>query len=268
MPNVTERDVTEGDVTERVLPYTVAGQQYAGVLLAHAADDTAARADAASREAATAVVTAAVVLLPDWRGQGPLARAHAARLVALGCVVAIADLYGDGFAPTDPAQVGPMVQRLIAHRDEGVAALVACVAALRERVAAGTPVVCLGYSAGGMIALDYGRSGAPVAGIVLCSALLKTAAPGRPSRLRAPVLILHGTQDVVSPMAVVGAVVAELDAAGSDYRVELYGQAHHAFDNPEAGSDPTARLMYSPRADRLSQRAIAEFVAEVGQGTR
>jgi dienelactone hydrolase len=211
---------------------------------------------------------AAVVLLPDWRGQSPLAHDHARFLVEQGCAVVIGDLYGGGFSPTDPSQVGEMVKRLIENRGRGVEALAACVAALRARVRSGLPLFCLGYSAGGMVALDYGRSGADLSGIIVASALLKTAAPGSPTRIHAPLLILQGTQDQVSPLDVIASVVAEMDAAGNDFRVELYGQSHHAFDNPEAGTDPTARLVYSPAAAARSRRAIAEFIREKVQFPR
>jgi dienelactone hydrolase len=135
---------------------------------------------------------------------------------------------------------------------------------LRQEVPADTPVVCLGFSAGGMVALDYGRSGADVAGIILCSALLKTAAPGMDTRIRAPVLVLQGTQDQVSPMATLAEVVAEMDRAGNDVRFELYSQTHHAFDNPEAGTDPNARLVYSPRSAQRARQAIERFLAALG----
>ena len=212
--------------------------------------------------AANSVPRAAVVLLPDWRGQGPLSQDHAAYLVSLGCSVAIADLYGDGFNPTSPDEVGPMVKHLIDHRREGVAALGACVEALKRVVSAGTPVFCLGYSAGAMMALDYGRSGAELAGIMLCSALLKTSEEGMGTRIAMPVLVLQGTQDRVSPMQVIAEVAAEMDAAGNDARFVLLSQTHHAFDNPEAGTDPTARLCYSPVSAARARAAIAQFLDE------
>lgn len=211
--------------------------------------------------------SAAFVLLPDWRGQSPLAHDHARFLVEQGCAVVICDLYGDGFSPTDPSQVGELVKRLIENRARGVEALGACVSALRMRVRAGLPIFCLGYSAGGMVALDYGRSGAELSGIIVASALLKTAAPGSSSRINAPVLIVQGTQDQVSPMDAIASVVAEMDAAGNDFRLELYGQSHHAFDNPEVGQDPKARLVYSPAAAARSRRAIVEFLRERTQPT-
>lgn len=235
------------NMTEIDFEYAANDKRYRGLLL----------------KSATQEPKAAVALLPDWRGQGPLARDHAAHLVALGCVAVIADLYGDGFSPDSPDQVGSMVKSLIDHRDQGVAALAACVERLRREVPAGTPVLCLGYSAGGMVALDFGRSGADVAGIILCSALLKPAAEGMDTRIRPPVLILQGTQDQVSSMEAIAAIVAEMDRAGNDVRFELYTQTHHAFDNPEAGTDPNARLVYSPTSARRAKTAIASFLTEV-----
>ncbi|HYP99882.1 MAG TPA: alpha/beta fold hydrolase [Polyangiaceae bacterium] len=237
------------EVTATRFDYAVGEQRYAGLRFADS----------------SATPTAAIVLLPDWRGQGPLAREHASYLVELGCAVVIADLYGDGFMPDSPAQVGPMVQRLIEHRLEGVKSLSSCVARLRTEVPPHTPLICLGYSAGGMIALDYARCEGDVAGIILCSALLKTAAPGMQTRIKPPVLILQGTQDQVSPMETISAVIAEMDQANNDVRFELYTQTHHAFDNPQAGGDPRERLVYSPTSAKRAKRAIANFVSELAR---
>jgi len=234
---------------ETVFEYAVANQRYAGVLL----------------KALKGVAKAAVVLLPDWRGRSALAVEHAAFLVGLGCTVAIADLYGDGFSPDSPDQVGPMVQRLVQNRQLGVEALDACVSRLRQEISATIPIVCLGYSAGGMIALDYARSGKKIDGVILCSALLKTAAPGMGTRISAPVLVLQGTQDQVSPMETIAAVIAEMDQAGNDVRFELYTQTHHAFDNPKAGTNPNARLVYSPTSAKRARQAIANFLTEVAK---
>lgn len=204
-------------------------------------------------------------MLPDWRGQSQLAHDHANYLVGLGCAVAIADLYGDGFNPDSPEQVGPMVKHLIENRAEGVAALAACVAGLRQEIPGATQTLCLGYSVGGDIALDYGRSGGDIDGIILCSAMVRAAAQGMNTRIHVPVLVLQGTQDQVSPMNEIAAVIAEMDEAGNDVRFVLFSQTHHAFDNPEAGSDPTARLVYSELAARRARDEITSFISEVSE---
>jgi len=234
------------EIESTAFDYEADGQKYRGAFVARGGE----------------APSAAVVLLPDWRGQSPLAHDHARFLVEQGCAVVIGDLYGGGFSPTDPSQVGEMVKSLIEHRERGVKALGACVTMLKAHVPVGLPIFCLGYSAGGMVALDYGRNGADLSGIIVASALLKTAASGTPTRIKAPVLILQGTQDQVSPFDVIASVVAEMDAAGNDFRLELYGQTHHAFDNPGAGTDPKARLVHSPAAAARSRRAIADFIRE------
>ncbi|WP_298438072.1 dienelactone hydrolase family protein [Ottowia sp.] len=206
---------------------------------------------------------AGIILLPDWRGAGPLAMQHAQHLHGLGCDVVVADLYGDGFMPSHPDQVGPMVQQLLAHRQDGVVSLTACLNAFRPLLPADTPVIVLGYSAGGMVALDLARSGATVDGTITCSALLKTADAGMPTRIPGPVLILQGTQDVISPPDVISTVIAEMDAAGNDARFVLFSQTHHAFDNPDAGTDPSARLVYSAASAARARVAIEAFVNEI-----
>jgi dienelactone hydrolase len=235
------------DPKSETFPYTANDRAYVGVLLS----------------AEGAALKAGVILLPDWRGQSGLAVQHAHDLLELGCSVVIADLYGNGYSPSSPDQVGSMVQHLIAHRQEGVAALAACVEVFKRRLPGGTPVISLGYSAGGMIALDLARSGAAIAGTIICSALLKTAAVGMPTRIPAPVLILQGTQDAISPVETIAAVIAEMDAAGNDARFVLFSQTHHAFDNPEAGTDANARLVYSETSAKRARAAIREFIGEI-----
>ena len=57
-------------------------------------------------------------------------------------------------------------------------------------------------------------------------------------------------------------LVAEMDAAGNDSRLEPYGQSHHAFDNPDAGNRPKARLVHSLAAAARSRRSITEFLLQ------
>lgn len=63
---------------------------------------------------------------------------------------------------------------------------------------------------------------------MICSGLLQTAEPGTPTEIGAPVLLVQGAQDEVSPMAIVEQLVEEADAAGNDLQVMLLSQTHHA----------------------------------------
>ena len=44
-----------------------------------------------------------------------------------------------------------------------------------------------------------------------------------------------------------GTLIAKMDVASCGVRFQLYGQTYHAFDNPEAGIDPNARLAIHSR---------------------
>lgn len=123
------------------------------------------------------------------------------------------------------------------------------------------------FSAGAVSALDHARRTDEAAAIVVCSGLLRTAEPGTPTVIDAPVLLMQGTQDEVSPISVVTSVINEADAAGNDLRVTLLSQTHHAYDNPDAGTDPTARLVYSSRSAARAQLAIAGILDEVAPRT-
>ncbi len=231
----------------REVEYTAPGRGYVGTLVP-----------------AAAAPRAVAVLLPDWRGRSALALDHASYLAGLGCTTLVADLYGEGYNPTDPEQVSPMVQHLLEHRAEGVAALSSAAAAVRQASGEPThPVIVVAYSAGAVAALDHGRRTREAAAIVVCSGLLKTAESGTPTGIAAPVLLLQGTQDEVSPMPVLTGLVEEADAAGNDLRMTLLSQTHHAYDNPEVGTDPMARLVYSPRSAARARLAIASLLDEI-----
>lgn len=202
-----------------------------------------------------------ILIAPDWRGVSPSAIEQAERLARKGHDVVVADLYGDGLYSTDEAKAHALIAGLLENRKGLTARMSACRAAFGERLPASAPVIALGYSIGGMASLDLARSGASLAGVVLCSALLKTAETGAPTKIAAPVLVLHGTRDVVCPMDQVALLTHEMDEADNDLRVVLYGATGHAFYNPAAGTDPKARLCYSADADRRSTSEIDAFVS-------
>ncbi len=230
---------------EQALDYEVAGQHYRGVFVARAAG-TPPRAG--------------IMVVPDWRGLSPFARQEAQQLSRAGFDVALVDLYGDGLYADDERQASSLLKGLIENRTLGVARMQACMAALQRQLPANTKIAIQAYSIGGMVSLDFGRSGASLAGLVLCSALLKPAGEGQPTRIQAPVLALHGTRDVVCPGEMVQELIKEMDGAGNDFQIVLYGQTHHAFYNPLAGTDPTARLVYSEASDKASREEIARFL--------
>jgi hypothetical protein len=64
-------------------------------------------------------------------------------------------------------------------------------------------------------------------------------------------------------MTVMVDVLTEMDEVGTDSQFVLFSETHHAFDNPEAGTDPAARLVYSPLSAARARLEIEHFLSEV-----
>ena len=60
-------------------------------------------------------------------------------------------------------------------------------------------IAVIGYCFGGTVALELGRSGAPVAGIVTFHGGLDSPKPEDGKNIKAKVLILHGADDPLAP---------------------------------------------------------------------
>ena len=120
----------------------------------------------------------------------------------------------------------------------------------------------VGYCFGGMIALEYARSSATIAGVVSVHGNLETTSPAEPSSIRARILVCHGALDPHVPMSQVTAFAEEMKNAGADYQLIVYGNAMHGFTHETAtGQHPGVR--YDAHADARSSVAIQDFFREL-----
>ncbi len=69
-------------------------------------------------------------------------------------------------------------------------------------------------------------------------------------------MVLHGSDDGSVPMADVAQLATELDAAGVDFDMEIYGGTDHAFT---VWADAER---YNGLADRRSWQALMTFLGE------
>jgi dienelactone hydrolase len=189
------------------------------------------------------------------------ARDRARRLAALGYIVFAGDMYGDGVA---------------GNRDR----IMACIgllrgdpALLRARAQAGidrlaaNPLVdgrlaAVGYCFGGMTVLELARGGTALAGVVSVHGSLATADPAGPASVNARILVCHGALDPHVPMAHVAAFVEEMNHAGADWQLIVYGGAMHGFTHDQGG--PAAPgVAYHAATDLRSSVAIRTFLEEI-----
>lgn len=202
-------------VTTRTVEYPADGLTMVGHLALPAGDDR----------------RPAVLIGPEGPGLSDVERGRADALAELGYVALAFDLHG-GRLLTDPeemlARCLPLLGEPKRLRDIGHAAL---------EVLRGEPrtdpdrIAAIGYGTGGAVALELGRDGVDLRAIGTVNAVT-TGQPGEAANIRCPVWAGVGSEDPIMSPEQREAFTAEMQAAGVDWRLVVYGGALHAFHHP------------------------------------
>ncbi|MFI9113747.1 dienelactone hydrolase family protein [Streptomyces venezuelae] len=203
----------------------------------------------------------AVLLGPEGLGLNDFQRSLADSLAELGYVALAFDIHGGRYF-TDPQEMLARALPLLADpermREIGHAALDVLRAEPRtdpDRIAA------VGYGTGGAIALELGRAGVDLRAIGTINALT-TGRPGEAARIRCPVWAGVGSEDLIMAAAQREAFAAEMQAAGVDWRLVVYGGALHAFHHPPVDHDTVPGVGHHPLHARRAWRDIVDLLAE------
>jgi dienelactone hydrolase len=179
---------------------------------------------------------AAVLIGPEGPGLNAFQRRRADALAERGYVALAFDIHGGRWFD-DPQEMLARAVPLLADperlRDIGRSALDVLRGEPRtdpDRIAA------IGYGTGGAIALELGRAGVPLRAIATVNGLI-TGRPGEAANIRCPVWAGVGSEDPIQPPAQREAFTAEMQEAGVDWRLVVYGGAQHAFHHPPTNPD-------------------------------
>ncbi|MBB3049693.1 dienelactone hydrolase [Prauserella isguenensis] len=203
----------------------------------------------------------AVLIGPEGPGLNDVQRRRADALAELGYVALAFDLHG-GHWFTDPQEMLARVTPLLADpdrlRDIGHAAL----GVLRdeprtdpERIAA------VGYGTGGAVALELGRAGVDLRAIGTVNGLV-TGRPGEARNIRCPVWAGVGSEDPIMPPEQRDAFAAEMQDAGVDWRLVVYGGALHAFHHPTVDQAVLPGVGHHPLHAERAWRDVVDLLAE------
>ncbi|MFI8165536.1 dienelactone hydrolase family protein [Streptomyces sp. NPDC086081] len=202
-----------------------------------------------------------VLIGPEGMGPSDVERRRADALAELGYTALAFDLHGGRYL-ADPEEMLARCMPLLADPDRmrriGLAALDVLRTEPRtdpDRIAA------IGYGTGGAIALELGRAGVDLRAIGTVNATT-TGRPGEAARIRCPVWAGVGSQDPIMPTDRRDAFTAEMQAAGVDWRLTLYGGALHAFHHPPVDHPTVPGVGYHPRHARRAWRDVVDLLAE------
>ena len=204
-----------------------------------------------------------VLVSHAWGGRGEFECAKARELARLGYCGFALDVYGKGVRGSGPEENAKLMQPFLEDRALLQGRIAAALETLRQQDEVDSDrTAAIGYCFGGLCVLDLARTGSDVRGVVSLHGLFNP--PGNTSgvSIGARVLALHGHDDPMVPVEAVNALEAELTEAGADWQIHVYGNAMHAFTNPNANS-PDMGTVYNADADRRSWIATVGFLEEV-----
>jgi dienelactone hydrolase len=240
-------DNSSTELTALRWPYRDEGTQFTGVLV---------------RDETLPGARPGIVVIHGGAGLDEHARDQARRYAGLGYVVLACDMFGDGVAGDRDRVIGC----LTALRDDPplmVRRVRAALAALSRCPGADGRAAVIGFCFGGMAALTLARSGEPIAGAVSIHGSLATSSPAAPGAVRARLLVCHGALDPHVPLSDVTAFAEEMNSAGADWQVIMYGGALHGFTHSAASPPAMPGVGYDPRADNRSFAATRAFLTEI-----
>jgi uncharacterized protein (TIGR03435 family) len=200
-----------------------------------------------------------ILVVHGGAGLDAHAKGRAKGLAELGFVALACDIYGNGVAG-NRERVMARIAELRDDTDKLCQRARAGMDVLLSHPQVDGRVAAVGYCFGGMVALELARSGAEITGAVSVHGSLSTPRPAQSGVVKAKILVCHGALDPHVPMTQVNAFVQEMNEAGADWQLIVYGGAMHGFTH-ETGP-AVLGVAYHALADARSATAIQNFFSE------
>lgn len=212
----------------------------------------------------------AIIIAPAWRGLDEFAMLKARELASMGYASFAADIYGDGIHVESNEEAAKLMMPLFLNRKELRSRMTSAFNFIKEHpLVDSTRIGAIGYCFGGLSVIELLRSGADVKGVVSFHGLLgyelgdqKAEELPHGGKIRGALLVLRGYLDPLVSEADVRGIEEEFSYVHADWQIHTYGNAMHAFTNPEA-NEPDSGLLYNHQASQRSWIEMSEFFQEV-----
>lgn len=210
-----------------------------------------------------------IIIAHAWRGQDDFAREKAKELAKLGYVGFAADLYGNGRTAENDEQAAALMKPLFIDRRELRKRIVAAYTELQKHPSVDPyNIAAIGFCFGGLTVIELLRSGVDIRRVVSFHGLLGDTLSDMEAKteplqtpIKGSILLLHGYRDPLVSAEDIAAIQKEFSEANVDWQFHVYGNAAHAFTNPNA-TDEKSGMIYNAIAHRRSWQAMKDFLQE------
>jgi dienelactone hydrolase len=163
----------------------------------------------------------------------------------LGYAVFADDMFGFGQGVL-PKTVPEMTAQIVTYyKDRALMkarAQAGLEALLKNPMIDASRVALIGYCFGGTVGIEMAYAGAPMAATITIHGSFREHVAEDAKNIKGKVLILHGAEDQVAPLAAVDKVIAALRKAKVDFHYELYSGADHGFSTPQNAAEERANV--------------------------
>src|SRR3989339_66669 len=205
-----------------------------------------------------------VIIVHEWNGLGSYVKGRAEQIAQLGYVALCIDIYGKGIRPTTPEE---SAKQAGIYRNDRILMRRRATAGLEElkklQIVDTSRIAAIGYCFGGGVVLELARSGADISEVVSFHGNLDTPNLQDAKNIKAKILVLHGANDSYISSEQMLTFQKEMRDAKVDWQINIYGNAVHAFTNPNSGNNPETGAAYNEKADKRSWEAMKIFFNEI-----
>lgn len=202
-----------------------------------------------------------IVIFHNWLGLTQETENKAIEFAKLGVVAFAGDIYGKGIRPTNPKEAGELATKYKTDRAQLRSRVNLALDELKKQKNIDTnKLLAAGYCFGGTAALELGRSGAPLKGIISYHGGLSNPTPQDAKNIKGKVLTFHGAIDPFVPKEEVDSYLKEMNEAKVDYEFVAFANTVHSFTDTNAGNDISKGAAYNAHADKESFEITKSFI--------
>jgi|SRR5436189_1859236 len=204
-----------------------------------------------------------IVVAHDWSGRNAFACQKAEQLAELGYVGFALDNYGNAQIGKTTEEKSALIQPFMQDRSKLLQRLFAGIEAAKLTTHVDkNNIGAIGFCFGGLCVLDLARHNVDMKGVVSFHGLLMPPAGTHQKPITARVLAQHGFDDPMVTPTQAMEFGTEMTKAKADWEMVVYGNAMHAFTNPEA-HDASFGTVYNPLVAERSWKTMQQFFSEV-----
>ncbi len=207
-----------------------------------------------------------VICVHAWSGLDDFVISKAERIAReYGYNAFAIDMFGDGKNPQSVEEkmsvLKPFLDGRKLTRDRAKAGMDAMITHAGDQIDTDR-IAVMGYCFGGMVALEFARSGADIRAAVAFHGLIQPGADvPAATDIKASVLALNGDADPMVPVESVMSFMEEMNGCNADWTLINYGNAAHSFTFP-TNYDPENGHAYDPVITERSWRAMVDLFEE------